>query len=135
MRIISGKRMLALCMIALILGYQPAEIASAVAAECGGSCHGTVGFPEDEPFLREAAAYAHAHGQWLKTKRDAEAALARGGQMSEYADRIQAGAASLNQAAGLYAGALHLYLSQLQARGVSVIRFQWLERLHGLYIP
>ena len=127
--------MLALCMIAVILGCQHVMMANALAAECGGSCHGTVGFPEDEPFLRAAATYATEYKGWLRTKREAAAALARGGQVREYADQLEAGAARLSQAAHPYAPALSLYLDQLRIRGVSPTRAQWIERLHGLYIP
>lgn len=104
-------------------------------ADCGGACHGPLGLREDEPFLRAAATYATEYKGWLRTEREAEAGLGRGGQVQEYADQLRAGAARLGQAAHPYTAALSLYLDQLQSRGISPTRFQWLQRLHGLYIP
>lgn len=103
--------------------------------DCGGTCHRPLGFSEDEPFLRAAATYATERKEWLRTEREAEAALARGGQASDYGSRLQRGAGRLQQAAQPYTSALSLYARQLQARGVSLTRVNWLERLHGLYIP
>jgi len=103
--------------------------------DCGGTCHRPLGLREDEPFLRAAATYATEYKGWLRTKWKAEADLARGGLEREYADQLQAGAARLSQASQPYARALSLYVDHLQARGVSITRFPWLMRLHGLYIP
>jgi len=100
--------------------------------DCGGTCHRPLGLPEDELFLRASAAYATEYKGWLRTERKAEADLARGGQMREYADQLRAGAARLSQSAQPYARALSKYLEQLQARGVSPTRAKWIERLHGL---
>jgi hypothetical protein len=103
--------------------------------DCGGACHGPLGLREDEPFLLAAMTYASQYKGWLRTKREAAAALARGGQVQEYADQLEAGAARLSQAANHYTPAWGLYHEQLRARGVSPTRAKWIERLHGLYIP
>jgi len=129
------KWMSVLCIIAVILGCQVVMTASAFQESCGGACHSKVGFPEDEPFLRAAASYAIEYKVWLRTKREAAADLARGGQVTQYADQLEAGAARLSQAAQPYPPALSSYLDHLRARGVSPTRAQWLKRLHGLYTP
>lgn len=103
--------------------------------DCGGTCHRPLGLPEDEPFLRAAATYATEYKRWLRTERKAEADLARGGRTEEYFDQLQAGAARLSQASHHYTPAWGLYHEQLRARGISPTRAQWIERLHGLYIP
>lgn len=102
---------------------------------CGGTCHAPLGFREDELFLRAAETYEPAYKRWRIELRKMNAALARGGQMREYENQLRVGTDRISQAAGDYLVASAAYLEQLEARGVSLTRAQWITRLHGLDVP
>ena len=93
--------------------------------DCGGACHGPLGLPEDEPFLRASAKLVLALGNFQDSQRSRESCVLKqlaegvsGSQASERCSGNGSAGAGLSGAQQTYLAAVKQYLDRSAPRGI-----------------